>query len=377
MNQLAAEALVARFRSDPNRTFSGEEIAVLEAAATDNLWAAKAVGLHHFRAQAYDRGLSFARAVAEREPISENIKNVAIMLRMVGQPAEAVTWLNDHAQQMDAIVYHDMLCSLFNYLGQLPEAIRHGDKALHLKDASAAKGAPAATATPRLSRFDPEQRARNVIAFSIWGTDPRYLNGAMTNAIVARYLYPGWQARFYVDRSVPERFIRSLTQNGAHIVLVEDLPASEYGLFWRFLVEDDPEVSLYLVRDADSVMNVKERWAVADWLSSHQAFHVMRDNPQHSELVLAGLWGAHAGNIGGMRTRFLEFVQAAGKVGNNLTVDQLFLRETIWPIMRNSVLAHDAYFNFMSPRRFNPDFALPKSIHIGQNDWVHFQRKRG
>ena len=80
-------------------------------------------------------------------------------------------------------------------------------------------------------------------------------------------------------------------------------PPTGSGLFWRFLVEDDPDVDIYLVRDADSVINVKERWAVADWLNSGKAFHVMRDNPQHSELMLAGMWGAHRGNIGGMRKR--------------------------------------------------------------------------
>ena len=45
------------------------------------------------------------------------------------------------------------------------------------------------------------------------------------------------------------------------MVQIDDLDAKRFGLFWRFLVEDDPEVDLYLVRDADAVMNVKERWA--------------------------------------------------------------------------------------------------------------------
>ena len=40
--------------------------------------------------------------------------------------------------------------------------------------------------------IDREERSRNVIAFSLWGSNPRYLRGALTNATVARYLYPGW-----------------------------------------------------------------------------------------------------------------------------------------------------------------------------------------
>ena len=165
-----------------------------------------------------------------------------------------------------------------------------------------------------------------------------------------------------------------LVRNGAQVVLLDDLPAARFGTFWRFLVEDDPSVDIYLVRDADSVVNVKERWAVADWLKSGKAFHVMRDNPQHSELMLAGMWGAHRGNIGEMRERVERAVEAGKNVGNNLTLDQHFLRNVIWPIARNSVQIHDDYFGFMDPTRFSEDFPLPRPMHIGQNDWVNFRK---
>ncbi len=84
--------------------------------------------------------------------------------------------------------------------------------------------------------------------------------------------------------------------------------SASFGLFWRFLVEDDPDVDFFLVRDADSVMNIKECAAVEDWLASGKAFHVMRDLPIHAELILAGMWGAHRGNIGNMRQRIVDHV---------------------------------------------------------------------
>jgi hypothetical protein len=151
------------------------------------------------------------------------------------------------------------------------------------------------------------------------------------------------------------------------------MPAPQYGLFWRFLVEDDPSVDIYVVRDADSILNLQERWAVGDWLKSGKAFHVMRDNSQHSELMLAGMWGAHRGNIGGMEARIRKFVAAAARVANYTTADQHFLRQEIWPFARDSICIHDSFFNFMSPRRFSEDFRLPSWMHVGQNDWVHFQ----
>ncbi|HEV7660424.1 MAG TPA: hypothetical protein VGO55_11315 [Allosphingosinicella sp.] len=368
--QSAAE-LTAAFRADPNRRFTAAQAETLAAAGGDDLWAAKAAALHHFRNSDFERALALMLSVAEREGTAENVKNVAVALRSLGRAQEAVEWMEGRKDAFDAIEYHDVLCSLLVRLGRISEAVAHGDRALVLKDEAAPSRA---LPDPVVRRFDIGQRNRNLIAFSIWGDDIRYLNGAITNAIVARYLYPGWTARFYTDSSTPPPFREALVQNGAQVVMVEDLPADRFGLFWRFLVEDDPDVDIYLVRDADSVMNVKERWAVADWLESGKAFHVMRDNPQHSELMLAGMWGAHRGNIGNMRERIEDSVKAASNVGNNATLDQHFLRNVIWPIARNSVKIHDDYFDFLAPARFSPRFPLPGWMHVGQNDWVNFRK---
>ena len=363
--------LTAAFRADPNRIFTAAEAETLAAAGEGDLWAAKAAALHHFRNGDFERALTLMTSVVEREATPENVRNVAVALRSVGRAQEAVDWMESRKHGFDRIEYHDVLCSLLVRLGRITEAVAHGDRALVLKnEAAPSRGLP----DPVVRRFDPGRRSRNLIAFSIWGGDVRYLNGAITNAIVARYLYPGWTARFYTDASTPAPFRDALVQNGAQVVMVEDLPADRFGLFWRFLAEDDPDVDIYLVRDADSVMNIKERWAVADWLKSGKAFHVMRDNPQHSELMLAGMWGAHRGNIGGMRERIEDSVEAGRNVGNNMTLDQHFLRNVIWPIARNSVKIHDDYFDFLAPTRFSTDFPLPGAMHVGQNDWVNFRK---
>ena len=84
--------------------------------------------------------------------------------------------------------------------------------------------------------------------------------------------------------------------------------------------------------------------------------------------------GAHRGNIGGMRKRIEDSVQAGRNVGNNATLDQHFLRNVVWPIARRGVKIHDDYFNFLAPTRFSKDFSLPGAMHIGQNDWVNFRK---
>ena len=155
----------------------------------------------------------------------------------------------------------------------------------------------------------------------------------------------------------------------------KEWPAARYGLFWRFLVEDDPGVRLYLIRDADSVMNIKERAAVEDWLGSGRAFHVMRDRPTHCELILAGTWGAHRGNLPEIAKQIEAYIRAATKKLNNRTIDQEFLRRQIWPVVRQDVLVHSSHLQFGDPSPFRDEFRLPSNMHIGQDDWVHWRQR--
>ncbi len=363
--------LVARFRANTSADYTDEELATLDAAAADDLWAAKIAGYQHFRRRNLPQAALLMTRVLAREPSTENIVNLAVLHRDAGNLDAAVAVLTARQAELEPIRFHDMMCSCLGHLRRFDEARQHGTESLRLKDA----GVPAVP--PRdfaITGVDLANRARQVIAFSLYGTDQKYVLGAVNNAVVARYLYPGWTARFYVDESLPAEVRRVLTQNGAQVAAVNGLPAADYGLFWRFLVEDDPNVGVYVVRDVDSVVTVKERSAVAAWLRSSRAFHVMRDNIQHSELMLAGMWGAHRGNLGPMAPKVQAFVSAIGVKANFVHRDQHFLRSEIWPIVRQSVFVNDETFGFGETHPYDPDYALPAAMHIGQNDWVHYKR---
>ena len=157
---------------------------------------------------------------------------------------------------------------------------KFGRRSLELKDAAAAGSKtiwPIPNDKPSPPPFSYQSRNRNVISFSLWGDNPRYLRGALRNVIIAGDIYPGWTCRFYCDDSVPPEFRGELSSYGATVVM-KPRPANFYeGLMWRFEVIGDPGVERFLVRDADSVVNVKERVAVDEWIQSGKWFHVMRD----------------------------------------------------------------------------------------------------
>lgn len=364
--------LVARFRANTAADYSDAELAQLDAAATTDLWAAKIAGYQHFLRKNLPQAALLMARVAAREPSSENIANLVVLHRDAGNFDAAIAVLEARRAELDPIRFHDMMCSCLGHLRRFEEARTHGTEALRLKDATTPALPPRDF---QLSGVELDKPSRQVIAFSLFGTDQRYVLGAINNAVVARYLYPGWTVRFYVDESVPGEVRNKLAQNGGQVINVSGLPAAEYGLFWRFLVEDDPNAGIYIVRDVDSVINVKERAAVAAWLRSGRAFHVMRDHVQHSELMLAGMWGAHRGNLAPMTPKLRSYVSGLGVRANFVHRDQHFLRSEIWPIVRQSVFVNDEQFGFGEVHPYDPDYALPASVHIGQNDWVHYQRK--
>ena len=267
------------------------------------------------------------------------------------------------AQHPDAFCLHDAVAEALCGLGRIDEARGHGTLSLTLKDRQSTRPAHDLSAV-RLPAFADHAVTRNVISFTLYGAAERYCRGAIENAVGRDYIYPGWTCRFYVDASVPADVVRQLTAAGAQIVAVDALPATPFGVFWRYLVADDPGVDRFLVRDADSVINVRERVAVDEWLASGKHFHVMRDHVQHSELVLAGMWGG----VGGALPRMLPAIQAFAADQHRMagrTADQVFLREILWPTIRQSVFIHDSQFSFGARRDFPDVGGLPRGRTIG------------
>jgi tetratricopeptide (TPR) repeat protein len=249
--------------------------------------------------------------------------------------------------------------------GDEAETLRAATVALEMKDALATRRFEdmnlGLALTPRTSPFDPLDRARNVISFSLWGDDPVYTHGAIVNAQIAPHVYPAWRCRFYCDASVPALIINELRRLGAEIHIIRDPKILELKPLWRFLVSDDATVERFICRDADSRLNVQEAVAVDDWITSGEPFHVMRDHPYHMEVVLAGMWGGVARVLPNIR----ELAHVAMGYSRNKWNDQEFLRDVVWPLIRDHVRAHDSVFRFRGANDFPVMCRLPGKVHVG------------
>lgn len=289
--------------------------------------------------------------------------NLGICLSRARQFLAAMERINEYVALVpnDPLAF-DALCSAAYQSGRFLEAAAAGERALQFKDAAHClplnpSNLPAAPVT------DSQLEKQNVIAFSLWGNNPRYLRGAIDNALAADSIYPGWRLRFYVDKTVPEQLLAKLAGLGCELAFEPIGQSQRMRLGWRFKVANDSTVGRFLVRDVDSLINLREKRAVDEWIASNKLFHVMRDWWSHTDLILAGMWGGVAGNLPDLTKLLKQYRPQAMETPN---VDQWFLRDCIWALIRENCLIHDRCFRSRGSSPW-PGPAPIGSDHVGQD----------
>jgi hypothetical protein len=179
---------------------------------------------------------------------------------------------------------------------------------------------------------------KKVVSFSLWGNNPKYTIGAVENAKLVNEIYDGWIGRFYCGKSVPENIIVTLKNIPNTEVIIMDEDGDWTGMFWRFYVCEDSDVMIS--RDTDSRLSKREKLAIDEWLNSDKDFHIMRDHPYHTTEILGGMWGCRNGILKNIKKLIQEYTK-----GNFWQVDQNFLKEKIYPIVKDNSFVHDSFFN--------------------------------
>lgn len=179
---------------------------------------------------------------------------------------------------------------------------------------------------------------QKIISFSLWGDNPKYTIGAIKNAHLAKTIYSGWICRFYVDKSVPEDIVVQLRSCDNTELVEMDEEGDWRGMFWRFFAADDPH-AIVISRDTDSRLSMREKAAVDAWLASDKDFHIMRDHPSHRARILGGMWGAKNGILSGIIIKRISKY----KKENFWQIDQNFLADRIYPLIKKKALVHDTF----------------------------------
>ena len=145
-----------------------------------------------------------------------------------------------------------------------------------------------------------------LIAFSLYGDDPLYTEGAVQNVLIANKVYPNWTCRFYVDNSAPKKITDELLELGAQVYFIKENKnvKKRQRSLWRFLAL--AETCRVIFRDTDSRVNSREKWVVDEWLKSGKTYSRIWDAEHkedgHANPVMAGMWGAVATTLKDTKT---------------------------------------------------------------------------
>ena len=184
-------------------------------------------------------------------------------------------------------------------------------------------------------KFGQQPAKVGIMAFSLFGDKPKYCQGAIYNAKLAKFIYPGWDVRIYYDETVPADIISTL--RGLNVDLIKKTRSDGmHGMFWRLFAADDTRYDKWVIRDADSRLGYREKQAVDDWIESGLPFHTMRDHPYHEQPIMGCAFGGLTGSF--QMAEAINGWTGNGKYGD----DEHFLAEVVWPQIKNRTLVHDS-----------------------------------
>ena len=300
---------------------------------------------------------------------AEILTNLAACYSRNHQYSEAIHYARLALQQQpDNYHLWDTLTVSYFSVNDLKSAAQAGTRSLTLKDQTHGKTSEN-WSLPKQSPATLVAGKQNVIAYSLWGDNERYLHGMLRNLLLAPEIYPDWQVWIYLNDTVPTNYQTLFEHLGARLFHQPQQQSIKQKTCWRFAVASDASVGYFLIRDADSVISAREQNAVQDWLNSGRYFHVLRDWWTHTDLILAGMWGGVAGVLPAISEMIQQYSARHLETPN---IDQWFLRDHIWQLIKPSCLIHD--------RCFQPDNGIPMpgkpptgKAHIGCCEYTLFR----
>jgi hypothetical protein len=129
-------------------------------------------------------------------------------------------------------------------------------------------------------------------------------------------------------------------QTFSNVVLFPTGVTGPVNMVHRFFAIDEPDVDLMMVRDADSRIHWKDRWAIQSFLEHPDSVaHTIRDNIAHSAVLMGGLWGLRKSAGLNVRSIYSDFKDDSW-LDQPRGHDQYFLKFRIYPEIKSRLLVH-------------------------------------
>jgi hypothetical protein len=208
-----------------------------------------------------------------------------------------------------------------------------------------------------------------IISYCLYGDKDLYCLGLIENIDIINKEYNDWKIYVYYH-NIPDKIL-DILKNKKNTYLFECCYNGYKweGMFWRFYPIENNSIDYFLSRDADSRITKREINLVNEWILSNKCFHIIRDNPEHKTEILGGTFGVNVKKFMDISISYdfknidfykNEFYNIYDKNVERWP-DQYFLKEIIYPIIKENNLTHISYENV---RYSENDILIPQSINF-------------
>jgi protein O-GlcNAc transferase len=178
----------------------------------------------------------------------------------------------------------------------------------------------------------------NVFSFCLYGPyNDRYYPGMIQNIQLIHKHFPGWFVYVYLGSDVTPDMV-SMLQSAPRVIVRFTGITGIVNMVHRFFPIDDPGVDVMFVRDADSRIHSRDRWAIQRFLESPYIAHTIRDHPDHKCRLMGGLWGMRKTPEVNIHEQYALYEENPEYRG--MAWDQDFLSSRIFPLVASKLLAH-------------------------------------
>lgn len=214
-------------------------------------------------------------------------------------------------------------------------------------------------------------------SFCLYGAErPIYYRGMIENVELIDQHFPDWKVYVYYAPDVTEVMITKL-QSYPNVVLRATGVVGPVNMIHRSFAIDEPEVEIMLVRDADSRVHWRDRWAIHDFLNHPEYLaHTIRDNAVHAIALMGGLWGMRKGldiNIQDEYEKYKKSLTSEPVYGD----DQRFLQRVIYSKLVPKLMVHHSN-NYVLPGEHVREFPFEwkEECYCGKVELEHLEPSR-
>ncbi len=214
----------------------------------------------------------------------------------------------------------------------------------------------------------------NVFSFCLYGPpNDMYYKGLLENIYLASTFFPEWKVYVYIGPDVSQEMLDTL-HGCSNVYVRETGETGPINMIHRFFAIDEPDVDVMFVRDADSRIHWKDRWAIRQFIQHpNYLSHVIRDNKVHDVRMMGGLWGLRKTSGIHVQTEYAAFAKHPRDHGAGY--DQSFLAECIYPRIVNRLLVHHSY-GLVYPMETGVEFpfAWTSEVFCGRPEFHYIER---